>query len=98
MSQTLLLPGIDSADVFDTGPELSAPATKFPHTRAQLAAIARQHKPADNFDNDVEAEDLGRLDSSYVTKVVGLLDEEREDELKSLLKGTYNLDDETVSL
>jgi len=45
----------------------------------------------------VEAEDLGRLDASYVTKVVGLLDEEHEDELKSLLKNTYNVDDETVS-
>jgi hypothetical protein len=100
MSQTLSLPGFDSGDVFDTGlalSEQSAPATKFPHTRAQLAAIARQHRPTDNYENDVEAEDLGRLDASYVTKVVGLLDEEHEDELKSLLKNTYNVDDETVS-
>jgi hypothetical protein len=101
MSQTLSLPCFDSGDVSDTGSaasELSAPATKFPHTRAQLAAIARQHRPVDGYENDAEAEDHGRVDSSYVTKVVSLLDEEHEDELKSLLKGTYSVDDEMVSL
>lgn len=101
MSVTLSLPSFDSGDLSDAGSvasEFSGLATKFPHTRAQLAAIGRQHRPSvDNYENDVEPEDHGRVDSSYVTKVVGLLDEEREDELKSLLKDTYSVDDETVS-
>lgn len=100
MSQTLSLPTFDSGDVSDTGSaasELSTPATKFPHTRAQLAAIARQHRPADGYENDADAEDHGRVDSSFVTKVVGLLDEEHEEELKSLLKDAYSIDDEMVS-
>jgi hypothetical protein len=98
MTQTLTLPGLDSGDVSDTGSEVSAPATKFPHTRAQLVAIARQHRPLDGYENDNEADDPGRVDSAYVAKVVGLLDGEHEDELKSLLKSTYNVHDETVSL
>lgn len=95
----LSLPGFDYGEVSDTGSvsELSAP-TKFPHTRAQLSAIARQHRPIVNYENDAEVEDHGRVDSSYVAKVVGLLDEEHEDELKSLLKATYSMDDETVSV
>src|ERR1700729_1230025 len=97
MSQTLSLPGFDPTDLSESSSELSAPATKFPHTRAQLAAIARQHRPADTCEHDVEPEDHGRIDSSYVTKVVGLLDEDNEDELKLLLKDTYNVDDDTVS-
>jgi hypothetical protein len=101
MSQTLSLPGFDSADLSDTTSGVSEtsapPATKFPHTRAQLAAIARQHRLADSYENDAEHEDHSRVDSSFVTKVVGLLDEEHEDGIKSLLKDTYNLDDEMVS-
>jgi hypothetical protein len=100
MSQTLSLPTFDSGDVSDTGSaasELSTPATKFPHTRAQLAAIARQHRPADGYENDADAEDHGRFDSSFVAKVVGLLDEEHEEELKSILKDAYSVDDEMVS-
>ncbi|ESK97727.1 zinc finger ccch type domain containing protein [Moniliophthora roreri MCA 2997] len=70
---------------------------KFPHTRAQLAAFARQHKPSDSYDSDAEAlDDLGRVSSSFVNKVVSLLGDEREDELKALLKETYGFDDQSV--
>lgn len=92
MSQTLSLPSFDSAegaDAFNT----DAP-TKFPHTRAQLQAISRQHR--DSYDSDAEVEDQARVDSSLVTKVVALLDEEDEERLKSLLTGTYTIDNETV--
>ena len=46
---------------------------RFPHTRAQLAAIARLYKP-DAFSPDA---DDGNISSSLVTRVVGLLDGER---------------------
>ena len=69
---------------------------KFPHTCAQLLVIARQCKPFDNCESDAEGDDLGRVKTSLVNKVVALLDGEREDELKALLKGTYNMDNEAV--
>lgn len=98
MSQTLTLPSFECGGISDSRSPSEPSATKFPHTRAQLSAIARQHRPLDSYDNDGETEDHTRLNSSYVTKVVGLLDEEREDELKALLKETYNVDDDTVSI
>jgi hypothetical protein len=98
MSQTLTLPSFDCGDISDSGSPSEPSATKFPHTRAQLSAIAKQHRLLDTYDNDGETEDHARLDSSYVTKVVGLLDQEHEDELKALLKETYNVDDDTVGI
>lgn len=59
---------------------------RFPHTRAQLAAIARQYKP-DGY-GDAEG-DVSAVSSSFVGRVVGLLDGEREDDVKSLLKDTF---------
>ncbi|KIY52861.1 hypothetical protein FISHEDRAFT_63549 [Fistulina hepatica ATCC 64428] len=70
--------------------------TKFPHTRAQLAAIARQHKPLEYQDNEVDGEDYGRITASFVNKVVALLVEDHEDELKDLLKETFGMDDVAV--
>ena len=77
--------------------ELSAPP-RFPHTRAQLTAIARQYRPLDNYDDDNE-DDSGRVTSSLVARVASLLDAEREEDLKNLLKETFgpNMDDEEVS-
>ncbi|KAH9933329.1 uncharacterized protein B0H18DRAFT_1208064 [Fomitopsis serialis] len=76
-----------------TGQDLSAPP-KFPHTRAQLSAIARQHKSSlDTFEGDPDGDDP-RINSSLVGKVVMLLTNEREDELKALLKGTFGRIDE----
>jgi hypothetical protein len=69
---------------------------KFPHTRALLSSIARQHKPFDTYDGDPDGDDLGRVSPFLVSKVVGLLDEEQEDELKKLLKETYAMDDDTL--
>jgi hypothetical protein len=90
MSRTLSLPTITS---YDADPDVSSAAKKFPHTRAQLSAILRQHNPQ----LDHASDDYARVSSSFVAKVVSLLDEEQEDELKALLKATYGMDDETVS-
>lgn len=60
---------------------------RFPHTRAQLAAIARLYKP-DAFTGDAEG-DHNSISSSLVARVVGLLDGEREDDLKVLLKDMF---------
>ncbi|KAH9888916.1 hypothetical protein C8Q73DRAFT_708658 [Cubamyces lactineus] len=74
----------DSGSVHNEHEQSGAP--RFPHTRAQLAAIARTYKP----DAYGDAEnDVSGISSSFVTRVVGLLDSEREDELKSLLKQTF---------
>ncbi|KAF9258726.1 hypothetical protein L218DRAFT_1080285 [Marasmius fiardii PR-910] len=70
---------------------------KFPHTRAQLAAFARQQKSSDSYDGDADpADDLNRVSTSLVNKVVALVADEREDELKKLLKDTYGFDDQQV--
>ncbi|KAH9946502.1 hypothetical protein B0H21DRAFT_743133 [Amylocystis lapponica] len=84
------LPHSDSGPMYTV--ELSAPI--FPHTRAQLSAIARQYKP---YDNDLDTED-GRVNSAFVARVANLLDNEHEDELKTLLKDTFgpSVDDEEL--
>lgn len=69
---------------------------KFPHTRAQLSAFARQYKPAEAYESDAEQDEYGRVPQSLVNEVVSLLVEEREDELKVLLKRTYLMDEESV--
>ncbi|KAJ3555516.1 hypothetical protein NM688_g2531 [Phlebia brevispora] len=77
--------------------ELSAPP-RFPHTRAQLTAIARQYRPLDNYDDDND-DDSSRITSAFVTRVAALLDSEHEEELKVLLKDTFgpSIEDEELS-
>lgn len=70
-----------------TPQELSAPL-RFPHTRAQLTAIARQYRPLDNYDDEND-DDPSRVTSALVTRVASLLDAEREEDLKNLLKETF---------
>ena len=80
---------VSSAD----GPQ---PPQRFPHIRAQLAAIARQHKDASEIELDDETG--ARIPSEFVHKIVESLDSEREDELKALLTETYpTMDRESVS-
>ncbi|KAH8116352.1 hypothetical protein DFH11DRAFT_1580090 [Phellopilus nigrolimitatus] len=88
-----------------------AQAQKFPHTRAQLALIARDHRfreiigagytgftVGNGNDSDADLDDGPapdpRLDSVLVRQVAALLDDEKEDELKQLLKSTFEMDDE----
>jgi len=95
LSSLLVVPRAvpEPASISDSAPaheSVSLPSsTRFPHTRAQLSAIARLYKPADSGDNDA--------DPSLVAKVVGLLDHEHEDELKTLLKASFaGIDDDMV--
>jgi len=81
-----------SASAYDSSPSIP----KFPHTRAQLSLIARQHKPLDTFDGDVDRDDFSRVSPALVNRVVALLVEEQEDELKACLKETYGMDNDTV--
>lgn len=71
------------------------PTGKFPHTRAQLSAIARQFKPDDS---ESEPDDYNRVPQSFINQIVSLLVDEKEDELKILLKTTFAMDDDSVRL
>ncbi|KAI0691232.1 hypothetical protein BC835DRAFT_125404 [Cytidiella melzeri] len=80
-----------------TPQELSAPP-RFPHTRAQLTAIARQYRPLDNYEDDNEG-GLTGISSALVARVASLLDAEREEDLKNLLRDSFgpSIDDEELS-
>ncbi|TBU49245.1 hypothetical protein BD309DRAFT_852248 [Dichomitus squalens] len=74
----------DSASLHNEADHSAPP--RFPHTRAQLAAIARLYKP-DAFIGDTDGDQS--ISSSLIARVVSLLDAEREEELKSLLKDMF---------
>lgn len=64
---------------------------KYPHTRSALLGIIREYRPnADASENGDEADGL-------LQQVVGLLRDENEDELKSLMKGNLDIGDDAVS-
>lgn len=70
---------------------------RFPHTRAQLSAILRQHRsPLEGYDVD-ESDDLSRVSTALVNRVASLLADEQEDALKGLLKSECGVDDDMVS-
>lgn len=71
-------------------PELSP---KFPHTRAQLTAIARQYRPLGTYEPD---EDLKLVSSTLLHSVVSLLVDENEDDLRTLLRNSFTIDDDMV--
>ncbi|KAM6496877.1 hypothetical protein JOM56_007350 [Amanita muscaria] len=68
-------------------------SSKYPHTRAQLVAIARQCKHHDPLLN---ADDSRLVPNSLLQKVVSLLANENDDVLQSLLKETFAIDDNTL--
>jgi len=73
------------------------PPQRFPHIRAQLAAIARQHKEGGEIELDDETG--ARIPAEFVHKVLESLDNEHEDQLKALLTETYpSMDNESVSV
>ena len=69
---------------------------RYPHTRAQLSSLARQYKPLDNVDSDLEIDDIPRVSSSFVKRVVAMLIDEREDDLQTLLRESFGMDHQTV--
>jgi hypothetical protein len=74
------------------------PKSPHPHLRAQLGSIHRQYKPPESYEAESELDDSSRIASSFVEQVVRLLEEEREDDLKALLKDNYRMDDDSVSV
>lgn len=94
-----LLPDSEPLSNSDAAFIPQASSHKFPHTRAQLAAFSRQYKASDSYESDAEgADELSKVPSAFVNRVVSLLVDEREDELKELLKDTYGIDDQTVCI
>lgn len=85
-----------SSPALSTPHELSAPP-RFPHTRAQLTAIARQYRPLDNYEDDNESGSAS-ISSALVARVATLLDAEREEDLKNLIRDSFgpSIDDEEV--
>lgn len=75
-------------------PHQEPPVAKFPHTRAQLAALARQFKPLDNYESDGD----DRVPPRLLNQVISLLIDEREDELKTLLKAAFSVDEDSVCI
>jgi len=86
-----------SGNLSDSG-SMDSPGPRFPHIhlRAQLGSIHRLYKPLETYDSDAE-DDSTRVSSSLVQQVVSLLEDEKEDELKALLRDTYEMDPDTVS-
>lgn len=77
--------------------DYTQPPQRFPHIRAQLAAIARQHKESGEIELDDETG--ARIPTEFVHKVLECLDNEHEDQLKALLTETYpSMDSESVSV
>ena len=78
----------------DSASESGSAAQRFPHIRAQLSAIYRQHKgPLEGCEDDDESTGIT---TTLVTKAAALLGDEREDELKVLLKTSFGVDDDMV--
>ncbi|KAF8519676.1 hypothetical protein JB92DRAFT_2710305 [Gautieria morchelliformis] len=78
--------------------QLSAVSTnslKYPHTRAILTAIAASVKLPDSegLDADQDGDDGQRISPALVSRVVTLLQEEKEDELKDHLKQAFSIPD-----
>lgn len=104
MPQTLMLPSalsLPSADglndnAAEHGLGSAGQVQRFPHTRAQLSAIIRQHRsPLEGYDAD-DADDPNRVSTALVNRVASLLADEQEDTLKDLLKSECGVDDDMV--
>lgn len=64
---------------------------KYPHTRSALVGIIREYRP------DGDAGEYGDEADGLLQQVVGLLRDENEDELKSLMKNNLDIGDDAVS-
>ena len=83
--------------VSESGSISASHVQRFPHTRAQLLAIIRQQKGgSDSFDGDGDGDESNRISTSFVTRVVGFLANEQEDDLKELLKTTCGVEHDIV--
>ena len=105
MPRTLTLPSMLSPpspdgpndNVAEHGLGSTSQVQRFPHTRAQLSAIVRQHRSLlEGYDAD-DGDDPNRVSTVLVNKVASLLADEQEDLLKDLLKSECGVDDDLVS-
>ncbi|KAF8517959.1 hypothetical protein BU17DRAFT_49347 [Hysterangium stoloniferum] len=69
---------------------LAASATKYPHTRAILVAIAASVNP-NSADTDQDGDEAHRISPALLSRVVSLLQEEKEEELKEQLKAAFSI-------
>lgn len=106
MPQTLMLPSalsLPSADyandnAAEHGLGSAGQVQRFPHTRAQLSAIIRQHRsPLEGYDAD-DGDDQNRVSTALVSRVAALLADEQEEALKDLLKSEWGVDEDMVSV
>lgn len=97
MPHTLTQLGADGvSDNADPGLGSAGQVQRFPHTRAQLSAIIRQHRsPLEGYDAD-DSDDPNRVSTALVNRVASLLADEQEDVLKDLLKSECGVDDDMV--
>ncbi|KIJ55451.1 hypothetical protein M422DRAFT_152285 [Sphaerobolus stellatus SS14] len=74
-------------------------ANKYPHTRAILAQISNsiKHLDPDSLDVDVDGDDVQRISPAIVSRVVALLQEENEEELKDYLREAFSIPDTVVN-
>ena len=88
VSTVFLSPNIvnDTGNTSDSGSLSGAESSvavppRFPHTRAQLSAIAKEYKTSDaiNVDSDTDGEAVARVSNTLVKQVATLLDNEQED-------------------
>jgi hypothetical protein len=70
--------------------------TKYPHTRAILAAIAVSVKAETGEPADADADGVERINPAIVSRVVALLQHEKEDELKAYLKEAFSIPESMV--
>ncbi|KAI6044215.1 hypothetical protein EDC04DRAFT_2643476 [Pisolithus marmoratus] len=79
----------------DDAPGSALVAQKFPHTRAQLSAIYRQHKGGllEGYEYNNDGDESARISTSVVMEVVALLGDEQEDKLKELLQTNFGVHD-----
>lgn len=88
--------GINDLNAADHGLGSAGQVQRFPHTRAQLSAIIRQHRsPLEGYDAD-DSDDPNRVSTALVNRVASLLADEQEDVLKGLLKSECGVDDDMV--
>jgi len=83
-----------------TDPATRSPSTstsKYPHTRAILVSIAATAKDNDSLDVDTDNDDNQKVSPAIVSRVVMLLQDENEDELKNYLKDAFSIPDSVVS-
>jgi hypothetical protein len=75
-------------------PPPEGPPPRFPHVRAALNALAKQHKPLETDDDEV---DHSRVSNDLLNQIAALLEEEDDEGLQTALKETFGVPSDEVS-